>query len=370
MTNKELYYLACQCLSLDDHPDFADEIIRCLSDDSNCKNFIQVCSNHWILPAIHLKFKAHGILSQLSEELVEFLEEVFQLNYERNERILKQLQEIIQLFNEHEIFPTLLKGTGNLLDQLYSNMGERMMGDIDILVAEKDYLPAAHLLENNGYFHNSPSFFEVKDMKHYPRLHKKGAPADVEIHRIPVRTEYTKMYNSPIIDQEKKNFNEGFSCFILSDKHKVIHNFIHTQLSNNGHKYGVVPVRDLFDLYLLSKRINISQTLPHIQHKRKAVTYFLYANKAFNQPDMFNQKANLTYKIFCIKNELCFKSFAFYRTNKSLVYLSDRIYKYIDQIIKSIYSADMRKSLFKRISNRQWYENHKNTYINFFSSKK
>lgn len=370
MTNKELYYFACQCLSLDDHPDFRDEIIRSISDDADCQNFVHVCSNHWILPAIYLKFQAHEILPQLPEEFTEFLEEVFHLNFRRNEQILKQLQEIVCLFNAHEIFPTLLKGTGNLLDHLYSNIGERMMGDIDLLVSEEDYLRAAQLLENNGYTHNNPDYFEVKNMKHYPRLYKKGAPADVEIHRLPVRIEYTKMYNTEIIDQEKKIFNEVFTCFVLSDKHKVIHNFIHSQLSNKAHSYGVEPIRDLFDLYLLSKRTNISQTLQYIENKSKAVTYFLYASKAFNQLNLFKHKATLTYKLFCIKNEFCFKSHTFYRTNKSLVYLSDRFYKYIKQFVESFYSGDMRKSLFKRLTNRQWYENHKNTYIDFFSHKK
>lgn len=370
MTNKELYYFACQCLSLDDHPEFRDEIIRSISDDADRQNFVQVCSNHWILPAIYLKFQAHEILPHLPEELTEFLEEVFHLNLQRNKQILKQVQEITLLLNEHEIFPTFLKGAGNLLDQLYSNMGERMMGDIDLLVYEEDYLRAAQLLENDGYTHNNPDYFEVKDMKHYPRLYKKRAPADVEIHRLPVRIEYTKMYNTEIIDQEKKIFNEGFTCFVLSDKHKVIHNFIHSQLSNNGHRNGVVPIRDLFDLYLLSKRTNISQTLQYIQYKDKAVSYFLYANKAFSQPNIFKHNATLTFRLFCFKNELCFKSHSFYRINKSLVYLSDRFYKYIKQLVESFYSSDMRKSLLKRLTNRQWYENHINTYINFFSHKK
>jgi len=370
MTNKELYYFACQCLSLDDHPEFRDEIIRSISDDANCQNFVQICSNHWILPAIYLKFQTHEILPQLPEELSKFLEEVYLLNLHRNEQILKQVQEITLLLNKHEIFPTLLKGAGNLLDGLYSGIGERMMGDIDLLVSEVDYLRAAQLLENDGYAHNTPSFFEVKDMKHYPRLYKKGNTADVEIHRLPVRIEFTKMYNTEIINQEKKIFDEGFTCFVLSDKHKVIHNFIHSQLSNNGHRNGVVPIRDLFDLYLLSKRTNISQTLQFIQHKSKAETYFLYACKAFNKPNLFNHKTSLTYKLFCIKNELCFKSHTFYRTNRSLVYMSDRVHKYIKQFVQSFYSGDMRKSLFKRLTNRQWYENHKNTYIEFFSHKK
>lgn len=369
MTNKELYYFACKCLSLDDHPEFREEIIRNISDEVNCQSFIQLCSNHWILPTIYLKFHAAQILFELPEELTEFLEEVHHLNVIRNEQIHKQLQEIMCIFNKHEIYPTLLKGTGNLLDNLYSSTGERMMGDIDLLVSEGDYLRAAQLLENDGYSHNNPSYFEVKDMKHYPRLNKMGEPAAVEIHRLPVPFKYTRMYNTDIIDQEKKAINEDFSCFILSDKHKVIHNFIHTQLSNKGHSYGIVPLRALYDLYLLSKRTHISQIINNIEHKKIAITYFLFAGKALCLHDFLHSNPTFTSKMFCIKHDLTLKSRAFYIASKNLIYMADRIALYIEQLIKSIYSKDMRRSLGMRLTNRQWYENHISDYVKFFSKK-
>jgi hypothetical protein len=367
MTNKELYYFACQCLSLDDHPEFKEEISHLISiDQIDWEDFVQLCSNHLVLPAIYLKFRLHGLLRYLPEELTKFLEEIYDLNLTRNEHILKQLQEIISLFNEHEIHPTLLKGTANLLDDLYISTGERMIGDIDILVSEKDYLKAAQLLENNGYAHNNPNYFEVENMKHYPRLFKEGVSVDVEIHQRPVPTEYTKMYNTGMIDKEKKAIRKYSSCFVPSDEHKVIHNFIHTQLSNKGHRYGIVPLRDLYDLYLLSKRTDIAQIVNHIEHKRIAVTYFLFAAKALCLPDFFHSKGTFTFKMFCLKHDLVLQSNTFYSVNKGLIYMAERIYSYIEQLIKSIYSKDMRKSLGIRLTNGQWYKNHIDDYIKFF----
>jgi hypothetical protein len=355
---------------LDEHPDFSDVIIKSISDESDCENFIHTCSNHLILPAVYLKFKKHQLLSHLPEDLTDFLEEIYLLNLKRNKQILDQVQEITLLLNKHEIFPTFLKGVGNLLDGLYSDPGERIIGDIDLLVAECDYLRAAQILEHEGYAHNTPEYFMVETMKHYPRLYKNGMPADVEIHRLPVRIEYTKMYNTEIIDQEKIILKESFTCYILSDKHKVIHNFIHSSLSNKGFSYGIAPIRDLFDLYLLSKRTAISQTLSFIQHKSKAVTYFLFAGKALNYPKLFEHRTSFNYRWFCIKHNLNLQSQLFYKTNKGIIYLSDQFYKYIKQSVESFYSADVRKSLIKRLSNRQWYENHIHTYVKFFSGKK
>ncbi len=85
-----------------------------------------------------------------------FLKEIYDLNLSKNEQILKQLNEITKVLNENEIYPIFLKGAGNLLDKLYGDYGERMMGVADLLVPEKDYLRTARILESDGYSSENP----------------------------------------------------------------------------------------------------------------------------------------------------------------------------------------------------------------------
>jgi len=47
--------------------------------------------------------------------------------------------------------PIYLKGTGNLIDGIYSDIGERIIGDIDFLVPEKDFRTTAELFKKEGY---------------------------------------------------------------------------------------------------------------------------------------------------------------------------------------------------------------------------
>jgi hypothetical protein len=372
MTNKELFYFVGKCLSLDEHPEFREEIIqRSLNDSIDWQKFVRLCSNHLVLPTIYLKFRTHNILNYVPKELNEFLAEVYNLNEKRNHQIQNQLEIIIRLLNEQTIYPTVLKGTGNLLDDVYADVGERIIGDIDILVSEEDYLTAARILEQDGYSHNSPDYFDINVMKHYPRLFKLGMPVDVEIHRLPVRPEYLQKFNTEVIRTERKTLTLSLdlSFFVLSDKHKVILNFIHTQLSNNGHQYGIVPLRDIYDLYLLSKRIEISQTLPFIQYKNKAVTYFHFAGLILNIPNFLRHQKTISARFFCGKHDLFLDYHKLYRINKNAIYISYRFYSYIRQIIKSFYSRKDRKALFLRLSNIDWYKNHVTTYTNFFSGK-
>jgi len=75
--------------------------------------------------------------------LEQHLKEIYTLNRTRNEQILLQVKEMNATLNAANISPIYLKGTGNLIDGIYGDIGERIIGDIDFLVAEKDFLTTA-----------------------------------------------------------------------------------------------------------------------------------------------------------------------------------------------------------------------------------
>ena len=320
---------------------------------------------------MYLKFKAHDILPYLPKELHEFMNEIYELNLTRNKQILKQLNEINHILNENGIYPTALKGVGNLADHLYSNQGERIMGDIDLLVSEEDFLPSAHLLEREDYSISDLIDNDVKMFKHYPCLSKAGVPATVEIHRLPVDQPYMNWYNTKIIDTQKRRIDEQASYFVLSDSHKVIHNFIHSQLCHWGNAYGIVSFRDIYDLYLLSQRISIASTLPSIQFKRKAISYFVFAGKALGLSNKFYVDEHFAARLFCLKHDLNQSSAGFYQTYRSLRFLYEKIILgYSGQIINSFYSKEMRQWVITRIINPHWYKIHLDSYTGFFKSNK
>jgi len=147
MTNSEIYYLAGKCLIMDKNPQFRDEFITlCKNDLVDWLGFVETCSNNFVLPLIFLKFRNSKVLEYIPEELQEHLSTVYQANLQRNKEILWQIQSITALLNKHNISPLFLKGAGNLIEGVYSDLGERLMGDIDLLVEEKDYVASAEIL--------------------------------------------------------------------------------------------------------------------------------------------------------------------------------------------------------------------------------
>ena len=369
-----MFYFIGKCLTIEEHKGFREELIEKINADSiDWQQFVGFCSDHLILPVIYLKFQAHGIIEYLPEELSEHLKEIYDLNLTRNNQILKQLQEITEILNNSNIFPIYIKGAGNLLDELYSNIGERIMGDIDFLVSENEFLLAAELLQNTGYSYSPdhPAYLDPKDRMHYPRLFNDDAPAIVEVHHTPVDLAYQGWFNSEIIEANKRTVSILKGCYVLSDKHNIILNFIHGQLHHGAHSSGIVSFRDLYDFKLLSKRFEPKLALADIQTKQKAIAYFLFAGKAFGQPEEFYSTKNLSFRILSRKHALNLSSPAFYHGYRYVVFFAHQLFvKYIGQIIDSFHSKQVRQSLYRRISNRQWYIDHVHHYTRFLSGNK
>jgi len=77
------------------------------------------------------------------------------LNRERNTEIIAQAKEINELLLENKITPVYIKGTGNLLEGLYEDIAERMLGDIDLILNKRDAKKADKILRDNKYSSHS-----------------------------------------------------------------------------------------------------------------------------------------------------------------------------------------------------------------------
>lgn len=306
MTKSEIYYFVAKCLVIDENPNFKNIIIQSIKNDLiDWLEFVSTCSENLVLQVIYIQFRNHGILEHLPEEVVHHLLEIYELNRNRNTGILKQIEFINTTLNENNIYPIYLKGSGNLLDNLYTDIGERLMGDIDFLVPEEQYLYAAEIMIKQGYKSDvDATKLDLMKSDHYPRLHHPNHLADIEIHRIPTDYKCEDWYNKEIVFAEKRAVPNISGCYVQSYQHKIMLNFIHGQLSHEGYLYGWVSLKDIYDLYLLSKRISIFDTIPLIKEKEKAIAYFAFAKSAFGFNDPFFPSQNRKFKILKKKHDL------------------------------------------------------------------
>lgn len=367
MNRKELFYFTGKCLSLDKNPQNVESIIDTINNKRvHWEQFIRLSSDHLVAQTIYTKFKNHNLLNELPGVLVDFLEEIYNLALTRNRLIFSQIKEITRLLNEHDIEPLFLKGAGNLIDNIYDDPGERILGDIDFLVREVDYLKAARLLENEGYSPPEVFWGDIHSMKHYPRLNHPDKVASVEVHRLPVNEQYSKWFGAEEAFANSKNVKDIPGCRVLSDEFKIVLNFIHSQLSNKGNMFGTISMRDGYDLLQLSRRVNIFSAIAFIKTKQKALSYFFLCEEILSADFGNGMHDKLSFNWFKTKHDLNLESYFFYKTHKISVKLYERIILgYLGQLIKSLYSRSVRKSVIQRLSNVKWYKSHLNSWKGF-----
>jgi len=353
MQSSDLFKFACQCLLLDDHNGLSVTIKEKLaSGETNISKLIQLCSNHLVLPAVFRRLKNKGFSDYLPVDLVEHLNEILQLNIERNNRILKQIDEICQHLDNAGIKPVFMKGTANLLDNLYVDIADRMIGDIDFLVRDEDFLPAVEIAFKLGYKTDVEVYDEIKTLKEYPRLYRDDVPADLEIHRLPVIPRYSDWFGPELVFNKKKQIPDKTNCYVPSDKHKLIQNFIHSQLTNKGHKHRLIALRDLYDCHLLLKKVNIDEVINEIKERAKAEIYFdfLHSIKSNNpDTDVLNKKS----KNFITKHN-------WFLNHPRIHYCYIKFFKIKDLItnrfLKAFVDKTVFRNLFVRITKREWWQ--------------
>jgi hypothetical protein len=359
VNKKETYYFLGNCLSIGDNPEFISRFKELSALEAvDWEGFVRLASVHLVTPLFFPKFRENNLLDYLPAELGSYLEEIYLLNLNRNKKLILQIDEINLELNYKDIYPIYLKGAGNLLDGLYSDPGERIMVDIDLLTSDEDFLKSVEILRSIGY--NNPETTDVDTItcQHYPRMMRDGTVSGIEVHRLPVSVKYSKLLNYDIIAGEMRTPEGRPGCLVLSDKHKVMLSFIHSQLSHRGHKYGTASLRDVYDLWLLSKRINYADIHFPEPIISKASDYFYLMGRITGSEGIRTERKPGKFSVFLLKHDMNLTSETLYKINLVVIQLS----AYFNAFVSIFTSRKIRTSVIKKLSSREWYAKHIKTW--------
>lgn len=302
---QETFYWIAEILSGKTDVDFKYQIENAITTGKiNWEIFLKICDKHIVLPQVYKAFEKINLIKILPVSVSNELSEIYELNTLKNLKLFEQVDTINRILNFHNIQPIYLKGTANLLDGLYETPGERYIGDIDILIPEEKFLQVAILFHRIGYKartkFNESGFY---GMKHFPRLTHPDWPADVEVHKLLANPPYHKYFNYAYVEKLKKEiFRNGHLCFVFSDQHKVLHNFIHSQLNDRGAFRANPSLRQMYDLMLLDERTNILPCFRKFGYYLiKAKNYLALTRYLFKKDDPDNLTQSINFKLYKLR---------------------------------------------------------------------
>ena len=219
-------------------------------------------SRHLVIPTLYCRLKQRQILHLLPEDLDLYLHDITSQNRKRNKDILKEVTMLSTLFNKHHIEHVFLKGAALLASGYYEDVAERMIGDIDILVATNQLDKAFELLQQHS-FKPLPSMFADKYFyhRHLPRLITNKYIAAVELHRELFNTNTKKELSNKLLLKNKIIQND---VFVPSAQHLIVHNILNHEINDEGYRYQRINFRSVYDTLILCKSIYIVQPSRHL----------------------------------------------------------------------------------------------------------
>lgn len=222
------------------------------ANEAEWQGVLRLSSRHLVTPLLRRAFQEHGLVSELPAGVSEFLDAVYTLNLDCNLRYQDQLAHLIQILNNIGVTPVLLKGAAALVGGLYPTQGERMIGDIDVLIPPSKLSSAVvfkHLL-TAGYQpvaeEELPETEEDLKLLHYPRSYSRDWSAPVELHVHPVHLTVARLLSSEEVVRDATPLNwRGGDCLLPSPTHFVTHNVIHAFVVDMRIRQGYLSLRQL-----------------------------------------------------------------------------------------------------------------------------
>ena len=252
MSYKDVFYFVAMCLTISQEKKNKQIIeARLKKNDIDWEFVVEVSTGHYVFPAMYCALKREGFLKYVPQELLNFMEHIADTNRDRNEQIISQAKELNTFLLSHNITPIFIKGTANLLAGLYSDITERMVGDIDFLFSAQDYPKAIQVLKEWGYNYLDEPEKLFPEHRHYPSLIKKDCIAAIEIHSEFLRKSEAHLFN---YDTVKSSIQVIDNVAMLSDGNMLNLSILANQINDDQFFYNRITLRNAYDVFLLSKK--------------------------------------------------------------------------------------------------------------------
>lgn len=299
-----IYKVLAAILDPNSDPNYLKQV---LNQTFDWEPLVKIGSHQLILPTIYCNLKHKKLLPILPEDLQVYLEEITSINRNRNRAILEETTSISVLFKVNAIDYVFLKGTALLVSGYYKDLGERMVGDIDILVHPDQLYKAQNLLLENEYHEVETTIGQnFLEKRHLAPLVHKTKLAAVEIHS-KLLHKSVKNRLEPLSVLQRKQLINGIA--ICSDADLFMHIILNFQINDYGDYYNYLGLRNAYDALVISKKI------PNIALKQlatqKYVRSFFDKVKVYFNLDMSGKKSlfqSMNTRFFVLKQQYNFLS--------------------------------------------------------------
>jgi hypothetical protein len=187
------------------------------------------------------------LLNFFPKDFTNYTKKIYEINKKRNIHLKKEVEKINDLVNQNSMEIIFLKGSAMIFSQIYSDLGIRMIGDIDFLIKSNDIKKIENTLELNGYTELSDYDF-FYPARHLNRRVNKNKIFAIEPH---IYLTNKKIINPNLIFEKMINYNVNTPSKLIMLKHNI-YNFMINDRALSKFTYSY---RSIYDTFLLLENI-------------------------------------------------------------------------------------------------------------------
>jgi len=358
VTYKQTLYFVGHCLSLAKYPERRKEMARLIkANDVDWDKVVKLSSNQLVVPSLYLNLKKAQLLNLLPDGLEIYFKEITEANKTRNKALIKQANHLVNTLDKHTIKPLFLKGMAHILEGLYIDIGERMISDIDFLVARDQVEKVAEILKKEGYTRLYEGGLLFKS-RHYARLIHKDFIGAVEIHWNVLDNKHATKLNFDLLFSHKQKIA---NYDVPSFAHQALHNMLNAQISDSSFYKGSVLVRQLYDCFLLSFEKGAPEAFKlYKQDYFLKNIYLTWLHKLFKTEAKLYKKS-LLLNLLMLRYEFTANKNLF-KIEKTVTYYCYRIYNYPRQVVLAFNNKSKRQNIIKSLTTKGWLKRHLQSY--------
>ena len=230
----------------------ASEILNGIDiHDINFENLIKLASGHLMLPALFFNIDKKKVSYLFPEDFIAYIKNIHAINKARNTLLLAEAKELSELLYKNNINHIFLKGTALLLSNVFEDIGERMIGDIDFIIQHKDEQKVEKVLKiNNNDKSHTINLFSVFKPTHLARRVNKNKTIAIEPHLELLEYRNRWVFNSKELINDFKNKTKTIKT--PSKIFLIDHCILGAQIRNHGFINSSYDHRSIYDVYKLN----------------------------------------------------------------------------------------------------------------------
>ena len=299
----------------------------------NTEKLVKISSRSLLLPLLYYMINKKKLEIFFPKDFINYCREIYKINYHRNVEFINELKLLISNLSENKVDFTLLKSSDFIINEIYKDIGIRMIGDIDYLISLKDFELNNKILKKLNY--KSEFYFKYWKARHLNIFLNEKKFFRIEPH--------VRLIDDNIsLNKEAKKIELGLKS--KNNFSRIKYCILNSEYNDFSMLRAVVDLRVISDLFILMNYK--TDELSKIEHN------FIYRRFLLKLGEIglykIKFKPNFFDEVYLLRFRIKRGNKFVYKFDESLINLMIFLMKLKNQIREFIYNSEYRKYIFDK----------------------